>query len=426
MRVADPQPKSGAVVVIGSGQAGGRAAEALRLGAHTGSITIIGDEVHPPYERPSLSKEFLHEPDMAKIAWVRPHAWYADNNVMLLAQRRVTKIDRIARRVALDDGTAVEYDSVVISTGARPRPLDIEGADHPAVQYLRSIDDGLKLRKSIRSGGRVMVIGAGFIGLEVAAAVKQLGGEVTVLERADRPMGRAVPPRIGDFYSGLHLAKGVDLRFRVGVKRIVEAKGRAAVELANGELLPADAIIVGIGVTPNDEIAREAGLKTENGIVVDEFGRTNDPAIYAAGDVTSHFNPLLGQFMRLESWQNAQNQAIAVAKNILGEAKVYAEIPWFWSDQFGINLQIAGVPQPTDEVVQRGVLGEEPVAMFHMRDGKLAAIIGIDSPREVRFGKEIIALGGKIKTADLEDGTINLALVARALKQAAQVSRKPA
>ena len=426
MSVPHPQHKLGAVVVIGSGQAGGRAAEALRLGAHAGSITIIGDEVHPPYERPSLSKEFLHEPDMAKINWVRPYAWYADNNVTLLAQRRATKIDRIARRVVLDDGTAVEYDSVVIATGARPRPLNIEGADHPAVQYLRSIDDGLKLQKLIRSGGRVMVIGAGFIGLEVAAAVKQLGREVTVLEQTDRPMGRAVPSRIGDFYSALHLAKGVDLRFRVGLKRIVKARDRVAVELANGELLPADAIVVGIGVIPNDEIAGEAGLKTRNGIVVDEFGRTNDPAIYAAGDVTNHFNPLLDRFIRLESWQNAQNQAIVAAQNILGETRAYAEVPWFWSDQFGINLQIAGIPQLTDEVVQRGVLGEGPVAMFHMRDGKLAAVIGIDSPREVRFGKDIIALGGEIKATDLADTTVNLAHVARTMKQAAKVSPKRA
>lgn len=417
MTAADPQERAGAVVIIGAGQAGGRAAEALRLGGHTGSITIIGDEPNPPYERPSLSKEFLHEPDLTKIAWVRPHAWYADSNVTLLAERRATKIHRAKRQVELDDGKAIDYQAVVIATGARPRLLSVSGADHPTVLYLRTIDDSLKLLKLIRPGGHVVVIGAGFIGLEVAAAAKQLGSEVTVLELGALPMGRAVPPKVGAFYAAFHRAKGVDLRLGTGVKRIVELNSQATVELESGEVLPADAIIVGIGVIPNVEIARDAGLKTENGIVVDAFGRTDDPAIYAAGDVASHFNPLLGQVIRLESWQNAQNQAITVAKNILGEARVYAEIPWFWTDQFGLNLQICGVPQADDEVVQRGVLGEGAVAMFHLREDKLVAVIGIDSPREVRFGKDIIAMGGKINPAELADTSVNLANVVRAMKQ---------
>jgi len=418
MTTPDRPDRTGAIVIIGSGQAGGRAAEALRLGAHTGSITIIGDEPHPPYERPSLSKEFLHEPDPAKIAWVRPHAWYADSKVTLLAERRARKIDRASRQIALDDGTALNYNTIIIATGARPRLLTVEGADHPSVQYLRTLDDSRKLQKLIRPAGRVVVIGAGFIGLEVAATAKQLGSKVTVLELGALPMGRAVPPRVGEFYAAFHRAKGIDLRLGTSLRRIVERHGQAAVELASGELLPADAIVVGIGVTPNVEIASDAGLKTDNGILVDEFGRTDDAAIYAAGDVTSHFNPLLGQFIRLESWQNAQNQAIAVAKNILGESRIYAEIPWFWSDQFGLNLQIAGVPQADDEIVQRGVLGKGPVAMFHRRDGKLVAIIGIDSPREVRFGKEIIAMGGRIDDAELSDTSVNLAHVVRAMKQA--------
>jgi NADPH-dependent 2,4-dienoyl-CoA reductase/sulfur reductase-like enzyme len=410
------------VVIIGAGQAGGRAAEALRRGGHTGSITIVGDELHPPYERPSLSKGFLHEPDLAKLVWVRPHAWYASNNVALLTGRRVTNIHRARRQIELEDGTAIDYQTIVIATGTRPRLLPVSGADHPAVRYLRTIEDSRELRKRIRPGGRVVVIGAGFIGLEVAAMAKTLGGNVTVLEWGALPMGRAVPPKVGAFYAAFHRAKGVDLRLGARLQRIVERNGHTAVEMENGELLPADVIVVGIGATPNVDLAENAGLVIDNGIVVDEYGRTSDPAIYAAGDVTSHFNPLLGHSIRLESWQNAQNQAIAVARNVLGEARAYAEVPWFWTDQFELNLQIAGLPKEGDDVIQRGSLGEGPAVMFHMRDDNLVAVIGIDSPKEVRFGKEIIAMGGRIDRAALTDPAVNLANVVRAMKQASKVT----
>lgn len=417
MTAPDTPDRTGTVVIIGSGQAGGRAAEALRLGGHVGPIAIVGDEPHPPYERPSLSKEFLHDPDLKKIAWVRPLEWYEESDVALLTTTRATKIDRAAGRVELDDGSALDYGRVVIATGTRPRLLPVEGSDHPAVQYLRTIDDSQRLQKLIRPGGRVVVIGAGFIGLEVAAAARKLGSVVTVVEVGNLPMGRAVPSRVGEFYASFHRDKGVDLRLETNVQRILDNNGCAAVELDSGELLSADAIVVGIGVIPNVEIAREAGLKTDNGIAVDEYGCTEDPAIYAAGDVTSHFNPLLGRSIRLEYWQNAQNQAITVAGNILGGAKAYAEVPWFWSDQFELRLQIAGIPQEGDEVVQRGTLGSGPAAMFHRRDDRLVAVVGIDSPREVRFGKELIALGGKISAADLADPAVNLASLVRSMKQ---------
>lgn len=284
---ADQQDRAGPVVIIGAGQAGGRAAEALRLGGHTGPITIVGDEVHPPYERPSLSKEFLHEPDLAKIAWVRPHDWYEESKVALLAGKRATRIDRQAKQVLLDGGTTLPYRVVVIATGTRPRPLPVEGADHPAVQYLRTIDDSQKLQKLIRPGDHIVVVGAGFIGLEVAAAARKLGAEVSVLELGPLPMAHAVPPKVGEFYAQFHRSKGVDLRLGTSLKRIVDQGGKAAVELADGSLLPAEAIVVGIGVVPNVEIAAKPDLKTENGTVVDEYGRTGDPEIYAAGDVTS-------------------------------------------------------------------------------------------------------------------------------------------
>ena len=408
------------VVIIGAGQAGGRAAEALRQGGHAGPITIVGDEVHPPYERPALSKEFLADADLAKIAWIRPGPWYAENDITLVTGRRATRIDRARKTVALDDGTSLTYGALVLATGARPRLLLLDGADHPRVTYLRTIDDSRKLLPRLGPGGRITVIGAGFIGLEVAAAAHARGAEVTVLEIGEQPMARGVPALVGAFYADLHRAKGIDLRFGASIGRISDADGQAVVELGSGETIRADAVVVGIGVIPNDGLAAEAGLEVDNGIVVDAYGRTSDPVIYAAGDVTNHLNPRLGRRVRLESWQNAQNQAIAVARNILGAETEYAEVPWFWSDQFGVNLQIAGIPEAGDEVIRRGMLGEGPALFFHVRDGKLAAAIGIDSARDIRFAKEIIALGGKVTPAELADPSIGLANIHRALKQAAR------
>jgi NADPH-dependent 2,4-dienoyl-CoA reductase/sulfur reductase-like enzyme len=416
------QSLDAAVVIIGSGQAGGRAAEALRLGGHVGPITMIGEESHPPYERPALSKGFLSDASLEQIAWVRPSAWYAESGITLMRGRRAMRIDRTQSAVELDDRSRTPYQCLILTTGTRARPLVLEGADHPRVSYLRTVEDSQRLQRCLGEGARIVVIGAGFIGMEVAAAALSRGCAVTVLELADLPMARGIPPLVGSFYADLHRERGVDLRTSTSVRRITDENGRALVHADNGETFLADAVVVGIGVIPNVDLAQEAGLEIENGIVVDEYGRTADSRIYAAGDVSSHFNPLLGRRVRLESWQNAQNQAIAVARNILGAAQPYAEVPWFWSDQFDLNLQIAGIPQPGDEVVRRGVLGQGPVVFFHVRDGKLAAAIGINSARDVRFGKQIIALGGAPSAAELADASISLASICGALKRAAKAA----
>jgi len=411
-----------AVVIIGSGQAGGRAAEALRLGGHAGPITMIGDESHPPYERPALSKGFLNDASLEQIAWVRPSAWYTQSGITLLRGRKALRIDRVHGAVELDDRSRIAYQCLILTTGTRARPLVLEGSDHPRLSYLRTIEDSQRLQRCLGEGAHIVVIGAGFIGMEVAAAARSRGCAVTVLELADVPMARGVPPLLGAFYADLHRQRGVDLRTSTSVRRITDENGRALVHTDNGKAFLADAVVVGIGVVPNVDLALTAGLEIENGLVVDEYGRTRDSRIYAAGDVTSHFNPLLGRRVRLESWQNAQNQAIAVARNILGAAKPYAEVPWFWSDQFDLNLQIAGISQAGDEVVQRGILGHGPVVFFHLRDGKLAAAIGINSARDVRFGKEIIAMGGAPSTGELADASISLAGICGALKRAAQAA----
>jgi NADPH-dependent 2,4-dienoyl-CoA reductase/sulfur reductase-like enzyme len=383
---------------------------------------VIGDEPHPPYERPALSKGFLSDAREEQIAWVRPLAWYTETGITLLRGRKAVRIDRVHGVVELDDGSRIAYQTLILTTGTRPRPLSVEGADHPLLSYLRTIEDSQRLQERLLPGAHIVVIGAGFIGMEVAASALLRGCTVTVLELADLPMARGVPPLLGAFYADLHRQKGVALRTSTSVRRITDDNGRALVHLDNGEARPADAVVVGIGVMPNIELAHMAGLEIDNGIVVDQYGRTGDPRIYAAGDVSSHFNPLLGRRVRLESWQNAQNQAIAVARNILGAAKPYAEVPWFWSDQFDLNLQIAGVPQAGDELVQRGTLGSGPVVFFHLRDGKLAAAIGINRGGDVRFGKEIIAMGGHVTAAELADPAISLARLCGALKRAAKAA----
>ena len=410
------------VVIIGAGQAGGRAAEALRAEGYSGPITLVGDEPHPPYERPPLSKAFLGEARMEQIAWVRPAAWYSEAGITLLPTKSALRIDRGQGTVELHDDSRITYQTLILATGTRPRPLLVEGADHPLVSYLRTIEDSQRLQRRLQPGAHIVVIGAGFIGMEVAATALSRGCAVTVLELADVPMARGVPRLVGAFYADLHRQKGVALRTSTRVRGIADRNGRAVVHLNDEELRPADAVVAGIGVIPNTELAQTAGLEIDDGIVVDAYGRTSDPRIYAAGDASTHFNPLLGRRIRLESWQNAQNQAIAVARNILGAAKPYAEVPWFWSDQFDLNLQIAGLPQPGDEVIQRGTLGTGPVVFFHLRDGKLAAAVGINRSRDVRCGKEIIALGGHVTAAELSDSAVNLATVCGTLKRSSQAA----
>jgi len=411
-----------AVVIVGSGQAGGRAAEALRQGGHNGRITLIGDEPHAPYERPALSKDFLSSAAAEKLAWVRPRAWYTEADVTALHGRTVVRIDRTRNTVELNEGLPVEYQTLVLTTGARPRQLDVEGADHPLVSYLRTIEDSQRLQRRLLPGARIVVIGAGFIGMEVAATAVSRGCTVTVLELANLPMARAIPAELGDFYADFHRCKGVDLRVSTAVRRITDEQGRALVHTDSGATILADAVVVGIGVVPNVELAQVAGLEVDNGIVVDAYGRTGDARIYAAGDVTSHFNSLLGRHIRLESWQNAQNQAIAVARNIIGAATPYVEVPWFWSDQYELNLQIAGIAQAGDEIVRRGVPGSGPALCFHLRDGKLAAVTGINSARDVRFGKEMIAIGGSPSAAELADAAVSLASLYAAVKRSAKAA----
>jgi NADPH-dependent 2,4-dienoyl-CoA reductase/sulfur reductase-like enzyme len=404
------------VVVIGAGQAGGRAIEALRGNGYAGPITLIGAETHLPYERPPLSKEMLLDPASTRIDWVRPEAWYEQNAVTRHLGVAATAIDRAARVVSLADGGTVAYDQLILATGTTPRRLTIPGGDHKACLAIRTLEDSERLRPFMAAGKHIAVIGAGFIGLECAAAARGHGAAVVVLEQGPRPMARGVPARIAALYADLHRAKGVDLRLGAQLVAIDGPEDAPVLHLADGQTIAADIVVVGIGVIAADQLASACGLEVDGGILVDAQGRTSDPSIWAAGDVTRHVNPLLGQRLRLESWQNAQNQAIAVARNIVGIETIYAEIPWFWSDQYGVNMQITGIAQEGATEVERGDVGACSGLLFQVQDGKLICAVGLNAARDLRFAKQIMQYGGAVDAAELADPGTRLADIAKRLK----------
>jgi 3-phenylpropionate/trans-cinnamate dioxygenase ferredoxin reductase subunit len=358
------------VLVIGAGQAGGWAAKTLREEGFGGEIVLVGEEAHPPHERPPLSKEVLLGLKPAESTYLWPGGLAVDFRPRL----RAVAIDRSARQVALSDGARLAYDRLVITTGARVRRLD-----RPGAHYLRTIEDAAALRAALLRGGRVLVIGGGWIGLETAAAARKLGCAVTLVESAERLCARVLPPILSDYLKRLHERHGVELRL-----------GTAATP-------EADTVVVGIGVVPNVELAEAAGLAIANGIAVDAFGATSDPDIYAAGDVASRDG------VRLESWANAQNQAIAAARSLLGRPTAHDEVPWFWSDQYDVNLQLAGLPSPGQEIVQRGRSEEDRFTLFFLAGGRLAAAAAVNNGRELRIAKRLIEAGRPVDPGALAD-----------------------
>ena len=391
------------IVIVGAGHAGGRAAEALRGAGFKGEVLLIGEERHPPYERPPLSKELLAGTIEIEKIYVRPPAWYGDNGIALRLGTRVGEIDRGARRLRLEGAGSEAYDLLLLTTGARARMLRGPGAEHRHVLYLRDIDHTLALRPRLGPGARVAVIGAGFIGLEAAAIARKSGAAVTVIELAPQPLGRVAAPEIGAFFADLHREHGVELHLSTGVAAIEENGDGLRIVTADGGAIEADLALAGIGAVPNTELAQAAGLAIEDGIVVDEFGRTSDPAIFAAGDVTRHFNPILGRRIRLEAWQNAQNQAIAVAKVMAGGTQPFAEVPWFWTDQYDVNLQMAGAPERWDALVHRPGANPRSFTLFYLQESRVVAANTINNPRDMRFAKMLIERGRVIDPACLAD-----------------------
>jgi len=388
------------VVIIGGGHAGGRTAERLRHGGYVDPIEVVGVERELPYERPPLSKAVLGVADVPP-AYLLPAARWGELNVHFRLGVEAKAIDLADKTVALSSGDRLPWRKLVIATGLQPRRI---GALEPVsshICYLRSFDDAQKLRAGISHGASLLLVGAGLIGLEVAASAARLGARVTVVEAAERPLSRLMPPHLSDWFREVHRSAGVRILCgrTAASSRMVE--GRPAIMLDDGTELMADLILVGIGGAPNDELARAAGLEAANGIVVNEFGQTSAPDIYAVGDVAFHVNPLFGVGWRLESWKNAEDQAGIVASHICGKPAPYREVPWFWTDQFDFNIQVAGVPGQGAPDFERGALGERGYLAYFMDGDRLKGAVGIGCGRDIRIARETIKMSGRLNMAEL-------------------------
>ena len=392
------------IVIIGAGQAGIQAVESLRKEGFTGPITMVGDEAYPPYQRPPLSKAYLLGAFERARLFLKADNYYAEAGCELILNASAKAIHRAERIVELSDGRKLPYDKLLLTTGARVRKLRCPGADLPGVHYLKTIADVDGLQAVFQAGKRIAIVGGGYIGLEVAAVGAKRGLDVTVFEAMDRLMARAVSPVLSDFYAREHEKAGVKLKLNTGVEAF-EGNGRVERVIAGGKSYDADIVLVGIGVVPCDELAVAAGLASTDGIVVDQNARTGDPHIWSAGDCTRHVGRE-GHEIRLECVQNAIDQAKHAALSMVDKHKTYSEVPWFWSDQYDLKLQIAGLARPTDTLVLRGDPASRKFAVFHLRDGAVAAVEAVNAAPEYMIGKKLVADGKKIAAQTLADTSI--------------------
>ncbi|MBP0623698.1 NAD(P)/FAD-dependent oxidoreductase [Cupriavidus consociatus] len=398
------------IVIIGAGQAGGWAARTLRDEGFDGRVVLIGDESHPPYERPPLSKAVLAGEVAPESVHLLDAAAMAAMSVEWLASARVVNLDRTAKQVMLADGRAIGYDKLILCTGGRARELDVPGAGLPGVHTLRTIDDARRLGPVLQRDAHVAVVGGGWIGLEVAATARQRGAEVTVIETMGRLCERSLPEAMSAHLHAMHAAKGVEVLLGAAVASFApRTTGGLDVVLSDGRSITCDAAVVGIGLVPNDELARAAGLDCEGGVLVDAQCRTTDPDIFAAGDVAVTPNSWAGRRLRLESWQNAQEQGIAAVRSALGRDVHYDPLPWFWSDQHGTNVQIYGVPSPTHEVVVRGDPAAGSFVFFYLEGERVMAALGGNAARELRFARRLIEKRTQVRAQDLADPGVSLA-----------------
>ena len=400
-------------VIVGAGLAGARAAEALRDGGYEGPVVLLGAEQHRPYERPPLSKEYLQGSSERDEVFVHPADWYREHDVDLRLGATVTAIDRDASEVVLDDGGRVGYDALLLATGSSPRHLRVPGAELEDVHYLRYLDDSDHLKILLQRAGRIAVIGAGWIGLEVTAAARIADVEVAVLEAADAPLLAVLGPEIAEVFAGLHREHGVDLRTGVQVTEIVGKDGAVVgVRLGDGSLVEADAVVVGIGAAPNTGLAESAGLRVDDGVRVDEHLRSSDPRIYAAGDIASIHHPALGRQIRVEHWATAQNSGpVAAAAMIDENAAGWDRLPYFFTDQYDLGMEYTGHVDPGDEnveVVVRGDLPGREFIAFWLKDGRLLAGMNVNIWDVTDDIERLIRAGTTLDTARLADPGVPL------------------
>ena len=400
----------GRIVVVGAGLAGAKTVEALRDKGFEGSLVLVGAEQHLPYERPALSKGYLKGDDDRSSFEVHERSWYDEHRVELRLGQEVDSLDLAARTVTLAGGGSLPYDRLVLATGATPRRLPLPGADLAGVRTLRTVEDSEALREAFGSRARVVVVGAGWIGLETAAAARAAGATVTVLESAELPLLRVLGRRMAAMFADLHRDHGVDLRLGVQVAALRGDDGRVTgVELADGELVPADVVVVGVGVAPATRLAQEAGLEVEDGVLVDAQGRSSDPRVFAVGDLANAENPALGRRVRVEHWANALNQPATVAAAALGGPDTYDRLPYFYSDQYDLGMEYTGFADPEqDDLVVRGDVRARELVAFWTRDGRVVAGMNVNVWDVTDDIKALIRSGAVVDPGRLADPDVPL------------------
>lgn len=401
-------------VIIGAGLAGHSAAMTSRLTGFDGRVVLVGDEPVRPYERPPLSKAFLQGKKSLDELFFQPEADYTAQEIELMLGRHASGIDIANQSVTFDDGDALAFDKLLLATGASPIQLRQPGFDLSGVHYLRTAADSTYLGQELQGGGcHVLVIGAGFIGSEVAASARMLGNEVTLIDLLHAPLAGALGDVIGNLFAEIHRRHGVDLRM---AKRVTELRGSDRVEealLESGERIPCDLVVVGVGVRPNVDLARQAGLAVDNGIVVNEFCETSARGIYAAGDVANWLHPDIGERLRVEHYDNAAMHGAAAARSMLGQADPYAPLPYVWSDQYDVNLQYVGFPTEWHDIVVRGDTATPEVTVFFMRDGHVHAAATINRPKELRSARRLCETRAIVDPATLADPNTDLRALSR-------------
>ena len=396
------------LVIVGAGQSAIQCITSLRKEDYPGLITLVGEEEHLPYQRPPLSKGFLDDTVSNERLYFKKLEFFVENKVQLKLGTKAEEIDIENNNIHLSDNTKLSFDKLVFATGSSVRKLDFPGKDLNSIHYLRGLDDALSIKKDLQTRQNIVVVGAGYIGLEVAAIAAKQNKSVTVIEMADRVMNRTVDPQISDYYLKLHQKNGVTFKFNTSLKEIVGASNPEKVICSDGTEVKADMVIIGAGIMPNVELAENAGLSCDNGIVVNEFGKTDYANIYACGDCTNHPNKLLNKKIRLESVHNAMEQSKTVASSIINKSIEYNQIPWFWSDQYDHKLQIVGLSGEHDKVIMRGDMSEAKFMLFYTKDEKLIAVDAVNNSKEFLICKKLVANKVTIKPDEISNPDTNL------------------
>jgi 3-phenylpropionate/trans-cinnamate dioxygenase ferredoxin reductase component len=390
-------------VIVGASLAGAKAAETLRIGGFDGRITLIGEEPVRPYERPPLSKAYLRGEQTFDAAAVHPQGFYEDQQIDLRVATTVTAIHPYTNEVEVEGGERIAYSRLLLTTGSAPRRLTVPGADLPGVKYLRTLAEADELHDTVLAGAPIVVIGAGWIGSEVAASARQLGADVTVVDMVSVPLERVLGAQMGAVYRDLHLDNGVKFHLGTGIESIRGAGSVEEVKLSDGSVLPAGAVVVGVGVLPRTELAEAAGLEVDNGVVTDEYLETTVPGIFAAGDVANAFHPHYGRRVRLEHWSSALNQGPAAAWNMMGDRRAYDRIPYFFSDQYDFGMEYRGWSTGTDEIVIRPAGSEREFLAFWLRDSRVVAAMNANVWDQNDVLEALIRAGEPVDRSRLAD-----------------------